>query len=563
MIRNKLSSLVRLLPSLTDVAFLMPVVFLFAPLAGAKHMLSDGDTGWHIRTGEWIVANGRIPHQDIFSFTKPGEPWFAWEWLWDVLFAQIHQHAGLAGVVLASLFVLAVTYALLFRLTRRKCANVLLAIAATFMAAAGSSVHWLARPHLFTLLFVVIFCSVLERAQEGRTRLLTWLPVLSVIWVNLHAGFFIGILLIAAYAAGELATAMAEAQPERRRAALARGRPYLLSALGCVAASLVNPYFYHLHVCIYQFLADPYAFRHINEYQSLNFQHPLARFFEPMILMGMAAAAWNLYQKRFTQAFLILGCGHLALYSVRNMPIFLIVAAPVVAAAVHEWLLRLSGANVAGWLKRAAAAMEALGAEIGATDRIPRLHLASAAGLVIVTAIFFAPAPPAKFRAEYDSNNYPAAALRVLREPGSAKRVFTDDEWGDYLIYRLYPSTKVFVDGRADFYGAKFNEKYEKYIDVMNVKHGWEAWLNQYGVDTIVLPPDASLAGALKESHRWRVIYDDGIAIVFRAARADRLAGEQVSAVPTNGGMERGRKITQTEKRDLPITNSNLRRETL
>ena len=47
-------------------------------------MLGDGDTGWHIRTGEWILAHGQVPRQDMFSFTKPGEPWFAWEWLWDV-----------------------------------------------------------------------------------------------------------------------------------------------------------------------------------------------------------------------------------------------------------------------------------------------------------------------------------------------------------------------------------------------------------------------------------------------------------------------------------------------
>ena len=95
-------------------------------------------------------------------------------------------------------------------------------------------------------------------------------------------------------------------------------------------------------------------------------------------------------------------------------------------------------------------------------------------------------------------------------------RIFTNDEWGDYLIWRLYPHTQVFVDGRSDFYGDDFEDKY---LDVMNVKYGWEKTLARFGVDTILMPPDAPLTGALKESSRWRVVYDDGIALVFRSER--------------------------------------------
>ena len=67
---------VRLLPSLTDAAFLMPILFLFLRMGGATGMLGDGDTGWHVRTGEWIMANGRVPHEDMFSYTRAGQPWF-------------------------------------------------------------------------------------------------------------------------------------------------------------------------------------------------------------------------------------------------------------------------------------------------------------------------------------------------------------------------------------------------------------------------------------------------------------------------------------------------------
>src|ERR1700745_928668 len=86
---------VKLLPSLADFAFLMPMAFLFGRMAGVKTLFSDCDTGWHIRTGEWIIAHHAVPTQDIFSFSKPGAPWFAWEWLSDVLFAWINYHGGL------------------------------------------------------------------------------------------------------------------------------------------------------------------------------------------------------------------------------------------------------------------------------------------------------------------------------------------------------------------------------------------------------------------------------------------------------------------------------------
>src|ERR1039458_9021734 len=160
---------IKLLPSLADFAFLMPIFFLFSRLDGAKMLLGDGDAGWHIRTGEWILANHRVPVRDLFSFSKPGQIWYAWEWLADVVWAWLVARGGLATLVLFCALLISATYTMLYRLARRK-ANPLVALAVTMIAAAASSVHWLARPHLFTLLFVILFYAALERMREGRTR---------------------------------------------------------------------------------------------------------------------------------------------------------------------------------------------------------------------------------------------------------------------------------------------------------------------------------------------------------------------------------------------------------
>src|ERR1700746_2324701 len=94
----RLSRLVSLVPSLSDLAFLLPILVLFWCTTGVGWLLTDSDTGWHVRTGEWILRNGRVPATDFFSFTKVGQPWFAWEWLSDVLMAAVHQRSGLAGI---------------------------------------------------------------------------------------------------------------------------------------------------------------------------------------------------------------------------------------------------------------------------------------------------------------------------------------------------------------------------------------------------------------------------------------------------------------------------------
>ena len=540
---------VRLLPSLTDFAFLMPLAFLFGRMYGVKTLLGDCDTGWHIRTGEWIVANHAAPLRDVFSFSKPGDPWFAWEWLSDVLFAGLNALGGLQAVVVFSILLIVATFTGLYLLVRRQ-SNPVVAILVTMVAAAASSVHWLARPHLFTLLFLVMFYALLERVREGRSRIggvpiLVLFPIVTVLWTNLHGGFFVGALLIAAFGAGEMMRRWFLPADAGRTSQPNLARNYLLSAAACMVASLINPYTYHLHVHMAQYLRDPWNSQHIMEFLSPNFHHPTAIFFELMLVLAVVAAATNLRRGHFTEAVLLVVWAHGGLLATRNIPIFMILAAPPVAAAMHRWLLALPEMEVAAWLRGAAVRFNRLVASSAETDAAPRFHLVSILASAVVVALIYAPNPPKKFRAEFDPDVYPAKALESLRSDPAA-RIFSNDEWGDYLIYTRH---RVFVDGRSDFYGDDFEDKY---IDVMNVKYGWEQTLARFNVDTVLLPPSAPLAGALKESQKWRVAYDDGIALVFRAVARPR--GESVSAAANDrDGEGRDREVTKTTTSDRVI----------
>jgi hypothetical protein len=507
----KPNPLLRWMPSLTDLAFLMPLVFIFAKLDGIRTLLGDGDTGWHIRIGEWILAHGRVPRSDIFSFSMPNAPFYAWEWLWDMSFAWLHQHGGLALVVLVSMTLLSLTFALLFRLVLRNCGNRLIAIAVTMLATAASSIHWLARPHLVTFLFVVIFLDRLERVRESETswRSLAWLPVLMVVWTNLHGGFFVGLLLLACYAAGEALSGLVEGKGIPRKAVW-----FAWAGVACALATLLNPYFYQLHVHLVRYFTESYHLEAISEFQTMSFHDTMARYFEAMMLLAAVAAFWNLTRKRFYAVFLLIGWIHLALIAGRNIAIFALVAAPLVAEALERFVAALPGrADLAEWLRGAARGFQSYAAEIGEVDVMPRAHVICGLALAVMAAVAYAPAPPAMFRSDYDPKRYPAGAIEHLRGGEFSHSVFTQDEWGDYMIYRMYPATKVFVDGRSDFYGEKFGRKY---LDVLNVKYDWERTLLDYGIDTILMPPDAALTGALKESPRWCLVYDDQVALIFR-----------------------------------------------
>jgi len=525
---------------MTDAAFAMPLVFLFCGMQGAHTLLGDGDTGWHLRTGEWILAHGRVPDRDLFSFTRPGQPWFAWEWLWDVWFGWLHQHAGMAAVVLASSLVLALTFALLFRMARRS-SDALVALALTLAAAAGSAGHWLARPHLFTMLFTVIFYSMLDGSGEraagacGVPRRLWLLPPLMAVWTNLHGGFFVGILLIAAYAAGQFGVLLGETGEAGRRQALRRGRGYVLVAGACCAGTLCNPYGYRLHAHIAAYLADGFYRGNIMEFQSLNFQSGQARYFEILLAAGAAAAFLRLRRGRLVWPLLFAVWAHLALYSARNVEIFVLLAAAPAAEMISEGLRRLPAMRLAGWLRRGLEGLASCTREWNVCDAGPRWHVTSAAAMLALAALLYAPRSPAACRAAYDPKTFPVAAAGRLEKAGLFGGVFTEDLWGGYLIYREYPRGRVFIDGRSDFYGPEFAGNY---IKAMGAQAGWERYLSRYGVETVLLPPDTPLAGALRQSGGWHLIYDDGVALIFRSARAAPLPFELASAVSSGGGGE-------------------------
>src|SRR5258708_5602650 len=145
-----------LIPSLSELFFVAILVWLFMGSGGAgwSGLLVDADVGWHIRTGEYILDHHAVPRHDLYSFSKPDAPWYAWEWLTDVIDAGLHRWAGLKGVVLAAAVLIAIFSTTLICRMAWRGVHLFLALAISLLGVGASSMHFLARPHIYTLVFL-------------------------------------------------------------------------------------------------------------------------------------------------------------------------------------------------------------------------------------------------------------------------------------------------------------------------------------------------------------------------------------------------------------------------
>ncbi|MGH7499550.1 MAG: hypothetical protein ACREL3_11950, partial [Gemmatimonadales bacterium] len=230
-------------PSIPDLVFVC--LALAVPLALSQQLLnSDGDLGRHIRVGDYILSHGLL-HQDIFSFTKLGEPFVGYEWLSEALAALAYRHGGLPLVAVGCGLLIGATYWVIARLLLREGVDPFLSYLTAIVAAIVGSVHWLARPHLFTLLGVALVISLLERARESDGKgspAWAFIPLFAV-WANLHGGFLFGLIVIGTYLAGDIAEVVTGGDRTRW---LTRARQDAVALAASAFGTLLTPYGIHL-----------------------------------------------------------------------------------------------------------------------------------------------------------------------------------------------------------------------------------------------------------------------------------------------------------------------------
>ena len=483
-----------LLPSFGTVVFAVALLQVLFISHGVVGLFGDSDTGWHIRNGEAILNTSTVPFADYFSYTKNGVEWFAWEWLSDVFLGAAHLSAGLPAVALLSAAAIALAIWGAARLSISLGGNLFFTSGAMVLLLGTTSIHWLARPHVFSWLLALLFISVAERERRMPGRGLYLLPLFACLWANLHGSFLLGPAILFIYAIGASISMAVEDRPLRFAAA----------ALACLVATLINPLGWRLHEHVISYLNNGYLMDHIAEFRSFSFHSPGAIYVELFLLVSILGTLALFRQRAFGPALLGLAMLHLSLYSARHLPMAAVLFLPLCVAALTREAEQYSSLRAfLDYSKRLVAIdrkiwgiVPVVFAMVGAVAGLEQL---SGAGLVGFSATKF----PVR-AADFLEQN------RLQREPSA--RVFTKDQWAGYLIYRFAGRTKVFLDGRSDFYGQELLETYAR---VVEVKPGWDAVLNQYNVRFVLVAPDNALASALQLTANWKRIYSDSTAAVF------------------------------------------------
>ncbi len=454
----------------------------------------DPDFWWHLRTGQLIVQTHAIPHADPFSFTNSGKPWIAHEWLTELFLYWLYQLGSYSLLIFT--FSLIITGAFLLAYLRSpKESRPYVTGFTLLLGAIATAPTWGVRPQMISLFITSLFLYLLDRYRaEGKLKFIIPLPLITLVWVNLHAGYFLGLAIVAIYIAGgliELLKAQLQ-KTESPGAPTPKSILCLCAVLGVsLLAALANPNGLHILLYPFQTLTSQAMQQFIQEWFSPDFHQlqwqPLAWFFLAFIGAGMLGKK----PVSPTKILLTLVFGYAALRSMRFVPLFAIVAIPVLAEQVDALVRIRSEVRAPGRLMKWI---------------VPILLVCT----VLVVGLRFVQVVQGQSKSE--AATFPKTAVDWITENQPEGNLFNSYGWGGYLIWRLYPQYPVYIDGRADVYGDKF---IYAFIDVYRARPGWEQALDAQAVRLVLVEPDSGLASALRQSSGWEIIYEDKVGVIF------------------------------------------------
>jgi len=458
----------------------------------------DTDLWWHLQDGMYVATRHAVATRDYLSFTFSGRPWTDHEWLSDLLLYACYRAGGLWGTIVAFAVVICSTFALVYVRMVRGGAHPLFCLFVLLAACVSSSATWGARPQMLTLLFLAVFALVLDLWIQSRDRKLVFLfPALSVLWTNLHGGWVLGLALLVLTFIGELvnrASGHAEA-PD------ARELRWLAGTIGLtVFAAAINPAGLREVVYPLVWLAPTAYSNMLTEWVSSDFHQPVVMVFEVLLLAFVATFFILRPRLNWTHLLTFLAFTYLALGQSRNVAVWSVLMSPVLAVYLQKALPAPSPAR-----------------QKSSRRLSPRSERSINVALLLVTSALYAVEAlhfisPAALRMG-ERGQYPAAATAYMAAHHLPSRTFASYAWGGYVLWKLYPRYRDFIDGRANtlFDTALLND----YVAAADAAPGWQDVLSRWKVGTVLIEPASALSAALSEDRGWKRAYGDTTAVVY------------------------------------------------
>ncbi|MEO5887450.1 MAG: hypothetical protein ABIQ77_07295 [Anaerolineales bacterium] len=478
---------------------LVAAIFWGIAASGPKILNFDGDLPRHLLTGSLILESGQVPQFDLFSYRTVNKPGIPHEWLAQVIFFVSYELLGLSGVVLLTAVIVTATWLLVYKQTFAHSGSLLSAILFTSLAIGASLIHVLPRPHLFTYLLTAVWVIVLERIRNGQARIWWLLPLLMLLWVNLHGMFVLGIIILGIYFIG----GMLDDSPLIWLTS-STGKSMFAAGIFALFATLFSPSGIKIWETIFALGSNTYITARIPEYQSANFHEPETWPFILILLLLIISFARNVAKTPWPHVLLVAAFAGIALYTSRMMPLFAIVSAPIAAKSLADWTRQ-------EYPEGRYATMEKNITRINASSNgfiwIPIVA-------IMVTALFQSgkTIDPQSRGNAFDERFFPVQATAWLESHPQSGHMFNEFDWGGYLLLNLWPAQQIFMDGHTHIYGEELTREYEQ---VVTLSPGWENILTKYNIEWVIMRANASLINALSSSGNWSIAYQDETATIL------------------------------------------------
>ena len=496
----------RLPPPLSTHSLLIAIVFC-AIFTMAVRVPADSDTWWHLVSGRYIVENHTIPLTDPFSFTRQGALWIDHGWLAQVLLYAVFSAGGWAALSLLVAAIVTLAFYLVFLQSQ---GNEYLRAFGLILGAITSSVIWAARPQIVSFLLTATVAWLLYRFKHCHGRLLPWLPLVTLVWANVHGGYAIAFILLLCYVLGEAANQLTGHDAERR---LSRQQWQQLALAGvlCLLTIGINPHTWRMWTYPFQTVGISVLRDFIQEWQSPNFHMVWQQPFILLLLLTLLALARSGQRADFTDLALLAAWTAWALFAGRNIAIFALVAVPIFVRYGSVALER----QLDDWRRNAAAAawMQRAGQPMAGGRLLTTLNWLLL-GLILVAALLKISMPLAPAAVEKAARDtLPVDAVSYIQETHPDGPMFNNYNWGGYLLFRLWPDYPVFVDGRTDLYDDDF---LRDYLHIYVADEGWEELLDAHEIQLILVEPGSVLAKIISLTPGdWHESYRDDMAVVF------------------------------------------------
>ena len=475
-----------------STAFTFLAVLFVGLFAMAARNVTDPDLWWHLKTGQFIVEHKSVPHTDPFSYTRAGGRWVAHEWLTEILLYELARTTGWGGLIIGFAAVLCAAFFLLYL---RCGSHPYVAGVATLCAAWATVPVWGVRPQVLSLLLTSLWLLILERSELA-PKLLWWTLPLTLLWVNLHAGFALGIALSALFLAGEWIEGVLgwsrQNSPQMRLAALILVLDLLIVPL--------NPNGLRMFSYPIETFRSAAMQNYIAEWASPNFHHAEYWPFLLIVLTVFAVLSWHHRSPRPRDLLLLIVSLYAGLGSIRMMPLFVLIAVPFVAKHFAR--------------------------PVSSSRPQPSRVVARSVlnGVIVVSMAVFAGIHSAHViqrQPQVEMQHFPAGAVAYLQAHPVNGPLFNHYDWGGYLIWKLYPSTRVFIDGRADLYADELHgeDLLHQFAATYQFKDDWRESLQRWNIAAVLVPANSALATGLRNAPGWIVCYEDTQAVILTWSR--------------------------------------------